>query len=594
MNTPKQIRWLTVLILLSFILTIGWRSPTSLQVSLKQANFSVIIRGDSIPEMVDTLKTCGGALTSELDIIHAIGANVTEQVKTCMLRTNPSLSFFLNGQVSLTKDETLTKKIKIPETDYPDTIGADLVWEENITGEGVTVAVVDTGILLDNHIVRDTKYKNRITGWIDYVDKSKIPIDPNGHGTHVAGIILNSEIGADGEWNGIAPSAKLVGVRVLDKKGAGTYERVIQGIQWVINNKDKYNIRVMNLSISAPVQSPYWADPLNLAVTRAWAEGIIVVVAAGNTGPGPMSIGVPGNNPYVITVGAFTDNFTPLDWNDDYITPFSSAGPTLDGFVKPDLVAPGAHMVSLMARNSYIARQHEANWISNRYFSMAGTSQAAAVVSGVSALILANQPDLTPEQVKYRLMITAMPWVNPEDLSALYSIWQQGAGRLNAPDAVFSDIVGEANANMDIWADLAGDIHYEGYTSYNPETGEFYLVDEQDLLPEAYGLWSGAYGIWSGGYGSWIDAYGLWSGAYGIWSGSFNVSTEAYGLWSGAYGLWSGAYGIWSGGFSAWTGSEPWAETEYASQAFVTNFLLGKSPDITKTKAALGIWVEEP
>src|SRR4029450_11288765 len=142
------------------------------------------------------------------------------------------------------------------------------------------------------------------------------------------------------------PGVKLVGIRVLDETGAGTYEQVIQGIQWALDHQDQYNIRVMNLSLVSPVQSPYWADPLNQAVMRAWAEGITVVVAAGNAGPGPMTVGVPGNNPYVTPRGAFPDNFTPGNWNDDYIAPFSASGPTLDGFAKPDLVAPGAHMVS--------------------------------------------------------------------------------------------------------------------------------------------------------------------------------------------------------------------------------------------------------
>ena len=159
--------------------------------------------------------------------------------------------------------------------------------------------------------------------------------------------------------------------------------------------------------------APYWADPLSQAVTTAWANNIVVVVAAGNGGSGAMSVGVPAYNPYVITVGAFTDNYTPNNWNDDYLTPFSAAGPTTDGFVKPDVVAPGAHMVSVMSPDSYLARHHQANQISNHYFSMAGTSQATAVVSGLAALVTARHPELTPDQVKFRLMATAAPWIDP-------------------------------------------------------------------------------------------------------------------------------------------------------------------------------------
>lgn len=127
----------------------------------------------------------------------------------------------------------------------------------------------------------------------------------------------------------------------------------------------------MNLSLHTLVQSPYWADPLNQAVMRAWAEGVTVVVAAGNDGPGPMTITAPGNVPYVIMVGAFTDQYTPADWDDDYITPFSASGPTLDNFVKPDVVAPGDHIVSTMAPKSYIARNHQTNQIDGNYFSPA-------------------------------------------------------------------------------------------------------------------------------------------------------------------------------------------------------------------------------
>jgi hypothetical protein len=334
---------------------------------------------------------------------------------------------------------------------------------------------------------------------------------------------------------------------VLDRYGYGTYETVLQGLQWVVDNREAYNIQVLNLSLVAPVQSPYWADPLNVAVMQAWESGIVVVTAAGNGGPGPFSIGVPGNNPYAITVGAFTDNYSPYDWGDDYLAPFSAAGPTLDGFVKPDLVAPGGHIVSTMTNNAYLAQQHQANKIDNFYFSMAGTSQSAAVVSGVSALVRSLHPDLSPDEVKYRLMASAFPWVDLETTDALYSMWQQGSGRVNAPDAVFGDLDGAANQGLDIAADLAGDAHFQGYTVYDEESGEF-------SLSGGYGNWSGGYGNWSGGYGNWSGGYGNWSGGFGNWSGGYGNWSGGYGNWSGGYGNWSGGYGNWSGGFGNWSG----------------------------------------
>jgi subtilisin family serine protease len=403
----------------------------------------------------------------------------------------------------------------------------------------------------------DGRVKDRILGWVDFVEGSRVPEDPNGHGSHVAGIIANSQVGPDGEWNGVAPGVQLVGVRVLDEKGEGNYEQVIQGIQWVIDHKDEYNIKVMNLSLVSLVQSPYWADPLNLAVMKAWEQGITVVAAAGNNGPDAMTVGVPGNNPYAITVGAFTDNFTPLDWSDDYITPFSAAGPTLDGFTKPDLVAPGAHIVSTMPDESYLARGHNSNWVSPHYFSMAGTSQAAAVVSGVAALTLSQNPNLTPDQVKFRLMYSALPWVNLEQDNAVYSLWQQGAGRVNAPDAVFADMDGEANPGMDIHADLNGeqsDSHYEGYSYFDESTGQFRLRGNFNDWTGGYGAWAGDYGPWTGGYGAWAGGYGAWAGGYGAWAGGYGAWAGGYGAWAGGYGAWAGGYGAWAGGYGAWAG----------------------------------------
>ncbi|MBI3242524.1 MAG: S8 family serine peptidase [Chloroflexi bacterium] len=361
-----------------------------------------------------------------------------------------------------------------------------------------------------------------------------------------------------------------MGVRVLNEEGYGTYEQVIKGIEWVVKNKDKYKIQVMNLSMTGPIAAPYWADPLSQAVTAAWAAGITVVVAGGNGGPDAMSIGVPGYNPYAITVGVFTDNYTPGDWSDDYITPFSAAGPTTDGFVKPDLVAPGAHMVSTMLARSYLARNHQASQISNNYFSMAGSSQAAATVSGVATLVLSHNSGLTPDQVKFRLTATARPWIDlstcpagvvqlttePDSCRALYSMWQQGAGRAAASEAVFGDLPAlSANQGMDIQADLRGEVHYEGYSYYNPETETF------QLRGDGFGQWAGGFGQWAGGFGQWAGGFGQWAGGFGQWAGGF-------GQWAGGFGQWAGGFGQWAGGFGQWAGS-------YGDASFAAGYVNG-------------------
>jgi serine protease AprX len=512
---------------------------------------SYLVQGPDVDQVARLVNAYGGRVTSRLEIIDGVGALLTAAAAG-RLRYEPGVTtIHENGSVKIVGGSAggVAKRGSWPETDYPDVVGADVVWQYGVTGEGVTVAVVDTGLLQHPGWLRNTtnQAQERIAAWVDFVDGSKRPVDPNGHGTHVAGIIANTHTGADGEWNGVSPGVKLVGVRVLDGKGYGTYESVVQGIQWVVDNKDVYNIQVLNMSIVAPVQSPYWADPLNQAVMRAWQAGIVVVAAAGNGGPAPLSIGVPGNNPYVITVGAFTDHYTPYDWNDDYLAPFSAAGPTLDGFVKPDLVAPGGHIVSTMHPGAFLLREHQANKISQFYFSMAGTSQSAAVVSGVAALVRSANPQLTPDQVKYRLMFTANPWVDIETTDAIYSMWQQGAGRVSAPEAVFAELEGTANHGLDIGLDLAGLAHYEGYSYYDDLTGEF-------RLRGGFGNWSGGYGNWSGGYGNWSGGFGNWSGSFGNWSGGFGNWSGGYGNWSGGFGNWSGGFGNWSGGFGNWSG----------------------------------------
>jgi serine protease AprX len=592
----KRRQWL--LTSLSIVLIV---SMLAMVLDLKPSNGglmqSYIVQGQDVNRVVQLVERYGGTVTSRLDIIHGVGAMLSAPA-AASLRSEAAIT-------AITDNATVraTGNGNAPATDYADLVGADVVWDQGVTGSGVTVAVLDTGFSNHNGI------KDNVIAWVDFVEGKNNQKDPSGHGTHIGGVIANTQIGEDGEANGIAPGAKLAGVRVLNEQGFGSYEKVIQGIQWVINNKDTYGIRVMNLSLVSPVQSPYWADPLNQAVMQAWAAGIVVVVAAGNGGPGPMTVGVPGDNPYVITVGAFSDNYTPYDWDDDFITPFSAAGPTLDGFVKPDVVAPGAHVVSTMIFSANLAKEYPERKIPPQYFTMAGTSQSAAVVSGVAALVLSANPDLTPDQVKHRISCTAFPWVDPTTTMALYSAWQQGSGRVNAPGAAFEEVDGTANVGMDISADLAGSQHYEGYSYYDETTGLFRMHGDfmdwgggywtwdggygswsggYGSWSGGYGSWSGGYGSWSGGYGSWSGGYGSWSGGYGSWSGGYGSWSGGYGSWSGGYGSWSGGYGSWSGGYGSWSGSEPWAGMVIAQPAFVEPFLAGVIPNTSTSITSIG------
>jgi serine protease AprX len=207
----------------------------------------------------------------------------------------------------------------------------------------------------------------------------------------------------------------------------GTYA-MCAWFEWVVLHKNEHNIRVLNMSMYATPVAPYWS--ISTSGNGGVKAGIVVIASAGNNGPEPLSVGVPGNTPYIITVGSFTDNYTPNDFGDDYIPEFSAAGPTLDAFVKPDVIAPGAHMSSLMRNNTYLAQHYPENRIRDKYFNMSGTSMSTAVVSGITALMLHDHPNLTPDQVKYRLSMTARPQFSEATGEMAYSIWQQGAGRV--------------------------------------------------------------------------------------------------------------------------------------------------------------------
>jgi len=496
----------------------------------------VIVQGHTLEQAAAAVRLNGGQVAANIDIIRAVVADVPAGNVARLSRTAGVVRVTLDRVVKVAGFKPADRIL----FQYPQVVGADEVWESHNYGQNVTVAFMDTGIdpTFIGLRLGPGGLQDRFLAYYDAIEDElygssrllRSPRDPNGHGSHVAGIVGNS-VYVNGQFLGIAPASKLVAVRVLDENGMGTYADVLRGLNWVVQNKARYNIRVLNMSMYATPVAPYWADPYNLAVMAAWQAGIVVVASAGNGGPAPLSIGVPGNTPYIITVGAFTDNYTPDDFGDDYMPPFSATGPTLDAFVKPDVIAPGAHMASTMRPNTELADEYPENRIIGNYFKMSGTSMSAAVVSGIVALMLKAHPELTPDQVKYRLAMTARPQFSEFSGEAAYSIWQQGAGRVWAPDAVTTNVEGAANQGMDINADLAGTTHYEGYTEYDPVTGEF------KIRGDGYNSWSGGYNSWSGGYNSWSGGYASWAGGYNSWSGGYNS-------WSGSTGdpAWAASF----------------------------------------------------
>jgi serine protease AprX len=325
--------------------------------------------------------------------------------------------------------------------------GASLARQQmNVTGKGVGVAVIDSGIT--NWHDDLSRGNSRITHFKDFTIGTSVwsngAYDDYGHGTHVAGIIAGSGYDSGGKHKGIAPGAKLVGLKVMDGLGRGYMSDVIAAIDYAISVKGTYNIRVINLSVAAGVFESYWLDPLTLAAKRAVDAGIVVVASAGNLGQNLQGqrqtggITAPGNAPWVLTVGASSEEASSQRGNDT-IAKFSSIGPTwIDFQAKPDLVAPGVGIESVADSHSLlyatlpsmlVSGSPQLNLAFKPYMSLSGTSMAAPVVSGTVALMLEANPKLTPNAVKAILQYTA-------ELRPSTSLLVQGAGVLNARGAV--------------------------------------------------------------------------------------------------------------------------------------------------------------
>jgi serine protease AprX len=291
---------------------------------------------------------------------------------------------------------------------YSQVVNADQVRSEGTTGRGVTVAVLDSGVAADPDLVEPT---NRILASVNFADE-RLVSDPGGHGTHVAGIVAGNGGRSDGKFIGIAPEANIVDVRVLASNGSGRISSVVRGIEWVLGHRTAYNIRVLNLSFGAPATTSYRTDPMSAAIEIAWRRGLVVVVAAGNEGPGRDTVASPGIDPYAITVGATDDNGT-IQRGDDTLAPFSSWG-SADSNAKPDLVAPGRRIVSLRVQGSALDLLFPDRVVvlpnGSTYLRLSGTSMATPVVAGAVALLLQRRPNLSPDQVKALLVGTTQPY----------------------------------------------------------------------------------------------------------------------------------------------------------------------------------------
>lgn len=276
---------------------------------------------------------------------------------------------------------------------------------QGIYGEGITVAVIDTGIFPHRDL------QKRIIANADFLQRRKMPYDGNGHGTHIAGIIGSAGI-ANGHYIGVAPKCSLVSIRILDGNGNGKIEYMLEGIHWILENHKQYHIRIVNISIGALEQVTKERDEkLIRAVESLWDAGLVVIVAAGNRGPEKSSVTAPGTSPKVITVGA-SDDYNSVYFHRRMRKNYSGRGPTKNCIVKPEIVAPGFNILS--CRNS-----------KNGYVTRSGTSMSTPFVSGAIALLLERYPSMTNRDVKLALYQSATDLGLPKE--------QQGWGLLNIP-----------------------------------------------------------------------------------------------------------------------------------------------------------------
>ena len=362
------------------------------------------------------------------DVIDALAVTITGRDLLLLAKKNEI--------ESITPDAGVKATSLNPAELWPFVIGADKLWAGSALGRAQlpTIAIVDSGVDPD----RVADFGGRIVQHVSF--SSRTPDqrkDDLGHGT----IVTRLAAGGATAYPGVAPTARIVSLRVLDKDGGGVTSDVLKAIEWIYKNRDSYGIRVANFSLTSPYASWGLRDPLNTAVRQLWLSGTVVVTSAGNLGPGQM-LYAPASDPFVITVGAVDINNS-LGTDDDSCPAWSSRGYTADGFAKPELGAPGRYMVGPMLPSSTLTSIFGNRIVAPGYMWMSGSSFATPLVAGAAAQILARNPRLTPDQVKGALMLTARHLPSAEPRCA-------GVGEIDA--AAAAQLTNPPNANENLFA----------------------------------------------------------------------------------------------------------------------------------------------
>src|SRR4051794_2862880 len=368
------------------------------------ARIVVVERAPASQAAERLVRRAGGTVGRRLPLARGFSARVPAPALARLRRAGAVAGVWSDARVAMRGADDCQASDPIcfdalpPEAAWQRAIGLDQV-PNKYQGDGVTVASIDTGVTPTLNLGPRLLARVDLTAERDGLDRF-------GHGTHMAGVIAGDGTTTFGAYEGSAPEARLVSVKVAGWDGATDVSTVIAGLQWVVSNRARFGIRVVNLSWGTDATQGYGVDPLDRAVERAWAAGLVVVVSAGNQGPAAGTITKPADDPFVITVGATDTNGTATDL-DDTVAPFSSAGPTAGGLSKPDVLAPGVSIVSDRAPASTVDTFRPTARFGASMFKGSGTSQAAAVVAGVAARMLDVDPTLTNDEIKGVLMATA-------------------------------------------------------------------------------------------------------------------------------------------------------------------------------------------
>jgi serine protease AprX len=485
---------------------------------------TVIVTSSGVLSPVTAVLDVLGTVLTQYHIIDGVEATIPQALEP-ELAALPGITVTPDVSVSV-ESTTVSTGPHTPSDEFLEQTGATQLAAQGDTGQGVTVAVLDTGI--DNL----PDFSGRLVGGVDLSGGNNPFDDAYGHGTFVAGLIAGDGASSGGEYSGEAPGANLVSIKVAGASGDTDLATVILGVQWAVDHEQQYGIRVLNMSLGFQPIASTVINPLDQAVEAAWNSGIAVVAAAGNAGPSNGTILSPGDDPLVITVGALDDMAQPVV-SDDEMTNFSSVGPTSpDGWVKPDLVTSGRSVVSLAAPGSTVYDQNPSARIGAANFVGSGTSFSAAITSGAAALVLADNPGLTPDQLKARLLGTTNP-------GPVGNPFVDGHGALNAYAAATAGPMGLAQSDAGVLPTLPDVAVSLSPAGNNADTWNASLWSgvTWPTVPVSGAAWNGW--LWDGSD---------WNGL--VWSGkAWNDAAWAGAAWNGA--AWTGK--AWNG--AAWAGS---------------------------------------